>query len=42
VIGTERDASELLEELIQRVGADPLAAWHSELSYLQTTATWQR
>jgi len=37
VIGTERDASELLEEVIQRVGADPLSAWHSELSYLQTT-----
>jgi FAD/FMN-containing dehydrogenase len=33
MLGTESDTTELLEEVVARVGADPISAFHKEMSY---------
>ena len=40
VLGTESDATELLDELVGRVGSDPISASHAHMSFPETRRFW--
>jgi FAD/FMN-containing dehydrogenase len=40
LIGTGSDATELLDELVVRAGADPVSAWVKQLSFAETRRFW--
>jgi hypothetical protein len=40
LLGTGSDATELLDELIARAGADPVQAWIRQLSFAETRRFW--
>jgi FAD/FMN-containing dehydrogenase len=40
LLGTESDASELLDGLVVRAGADPVLAWVKQLSFADTRRFW--
>ena len=40
LLGTESDATELLDELVVRAGADPISAWVRQLSFVETRRFW--
>jgi FAD/FMN-containing dehydrogenase len=38
--GTESDAAALLDELVRRVGTDPISAWQRRMSFAETRRFW--
>ena len=40
LLGTESDATELLDELVVRAGANPTSAWAEQLSFAETRRFW--
>ncbi len=40
VVGTELDATELLDDLVVRVGSDPISARHTRMSFPETRRFW--